>query len=182
MDKWDVQSIEGDQSYDFFLKRRTGELPVRIQIKLQRRERQEPKLISKAQRSRLINPPELLYVVEVQRTRTGKRRKSITNSIGEIVDEVPVEIEETRPYRFGEFDIIAVNMHPSTRNWNRFMYTVGNWLIPRSAPTEQLIEIMQPVSAIADEYWTDDVNQCLEWFLSSEVRRLYHARVRSKPS
>ena len=28
----------------------------------------------------------------------------------------------TRPYRFGEFDILAVSMHPSTNDWNRFMY------------------------------------------------------------
>jgi hypothetical protein len=151
-DEWDVQLVEGDKSYDFFLHRRTDKFPLRIQVKLQRKERQEPKLISKAQRNLLVNPPELLYVVEVQRTRTGKRKKKVTNSVSDIVDIVPVDIEETRPYRFGEFDVIAVNMHPSTGNWKRFMYTVGNWLIARPAPADQLIEIMQPVSGIADEY------------------------------
>lgn len=179
-DSWDVQLIEGDQSYDFFLQRRTDRFPLRIQVKLQRKERQEPKLISKSQRSMLINPPELLYVVEVQRTRTGKRKKKLTNSVGQTIDEIAAQIEETRPYRFGEFDIIAVNMQPSTRNWKRFMYTVGNWLIPRPVPGEQLIEIMQPVAAISDGYWTDNVNQCIEWFLSSETRRLYDARLRSR--
>lgn len=179
-DKWDVQLIEGDQSYDFFLHRRTDKLPLRIQVKLQRKERQEPKLISNSRRKLLLNPPEPLYVVEVQRTRTGKRRKKVKNPKGEMLDEASVDIEETRPYRFGEFDIIAVNMHPSTGNWKRFMYTVASWLVPRPAPAEHLIEIMQPVAAITDEYWTDDVNQCIEWFLSSEIRRLYDARVQSR--
>jgi hypothetical protein len=39
---------------------------------------------------------------------------------------------------------------------------------------------MQPVAAIADNYWTDDVNQCIKWFLSPEIRRLYEARLPPK--
>lgn len=174
-DIWDAQLIDGDQSYDFLLHRRTDNLPLRIQVKLQRKEKQEPKLISNSQRKLLTNAPERLYVVEVQRTRTGKRKAKIKDNSGEVLDEIAVEVEETRPYRFGEFDIIAVNMHPSTRDWKRFMYTVGTWLIPRPKPAEQLIQIMQPVAAISDNYWTDDVNQCIEWFLSLKKRRLYEA-------
>lgn len=175
-DLWDVQLIEGNQSYDFLLHRRTDDFPLRIQVKLQRKEKQQPKVISNSQRKLLMNAPERLYVVEVQRTRTGKRKKRVKNNSGAVLDEVAVVIEETRPYRFGEFDIIAVNMHPSTMNWKRFMYTVGNWLIPRPQSAEHLIQIMQPVAVVPDQYWTDDVNRCIEWFLSSETRRLYEAR------
>jgi len=54
------------------------------------------------------------FVVETQRTRGGKDKKS--NS-------------DTRPYHFGEFDILAVSMQPSTGNWNEFLYTVSSWLL-----------------------------------------------------
>jgi hypothetical protein len=181
---WDAQPVSSDKSYDFLLHRRTDGLPLRIQVKLQRKEKQEPKRINKAQRSLLVDAPDALYVVEVQRTRTGKRKAQIKRDSGEVVDETVVQVHETRPYRFGEFDIIAVNMHPSTRQWKRFMYTVGAWLIPRAAPADHLIQIMQPVPAIRDEYWTDKIDQCIEWFLSSEKRRLYEARPsksRSRP-
>lgn len=40
-----------------------------------------------------------MYVVETPRTRGGK---DLTSG------------EDTRPYRYGEFDILAVSMHPST--------------------------------------------------------------------
>ena len=95
--------------------RRRDRFAVRIQVKLQRKEKQAPKIVSLALRKRLVDPPDLLYVVEVQRTRTGKR--ALKNAIGETLDEVLVE--ETRPYRHGEFDILAVNMHPSTKDWKR---------------------------------------------------------------
>ena len=99
--------------------------------------------------------PSEMYVVEVQKTRGGVDLQ--TN-------------EDTRPYRFGEFDVLAVNMHPSTRNWNRFLYTVGNWLIPRS-PNAGLIEIFQPVPRIANESWTDNLGTCLEWLGSGMQRK-----------
>ena len=54
---------------------------MRIQVKLQRKEKQAPKVVSLALRKRLVNPPDVLYVVEVQRTRTGKR--SLKNAAGE---------------------------------------------------------------------------------------------------
>lgn len=174
-DEWDTKAIDRDQSYDFLLRRRSDYLPIRIQVKLQRKEKQAPKLISKNQRTLLTDAPDLLYVVEVQRTRTG-RRKSI-NRTGEVTSGGEEQFQQTRPYRFGEFDIIAVNMHPSTRDWKRFMYTVGAWLIPWPAPHEQLIQTMQPVAAKADNYWTDDLRECIEWLASHKINRLYGARV-----
>ena len=77
--------------------------------------------------------PKEMYVVEVQKTRGGIDLQ--TN-------------EDTRPYRFGEFDILAVNMHPSTKDWHNFLFALSNWLIPRS-PNAALIEIFQPVSVSA---------------------------------
>ncbi|MGH9652057.1 MAG: hypothetical protein ACRD6B_01145 [Bryobacteraceae bacterium] len=168
---WDVRPIEGDQPYDFFLKNRNSRMKLRIQVKLQRREKQEPKKASNNLRRPLTNPPEILYVVEVQRTRTGKR--AVKSAAGQVNGETTLEVEQTRPYRFGEFDILAVNMHPSTKDWRRFMYTVGNWLLPRAEPLQNLIQIMQPVAAASDRYWTDDIDECIDWFLSQEKRRLY---------
>ena len=80
-------------------------------------------------------------MVEVQKTRGGFD---------------PQTNEDTRPYRFGEFDILAVNMHPSTREWNRFLYTISDWMIPRH-PNIALIEIFQPVPSVANDVWTDSL-------------------------
>jgi hypothetical protein len=66
-------------------------------------------------------------------------------------------------------------MHPATRDWKSFLYTVGSWLLPRShAPG--LIDIMQPVPLRPDNYWTDDINVCLRWYLSGAKARLYQTR------
>jgi hypothetical protein len=100
--------------------------------------------------------PAEMYVVEVQKTRGGIDLQ--TN-------------EDTRPYRFGEFDILAVNMHPSTRNWKQFMYTVANWLIPRSS-NPALIEIFQPFPRLANELWSDNLEVCLEWLASGQKRQI----------
>jgi hypothetical protein len=48
-----------------------------------------------------------MYAVEVQKTRSGEKKG-----------------QKTRPYRFGDFDILAVNLHPTTGDWKRFVYTV----------------------------------------------------------
>ena len=93
--------------------------------------------------------------MEVQKTRSGKKAG-----------------KATRPYHFGDFDIIAVSLHTATGDWKRFMFTVGSWLLPRKSDPE-LIEIFQPVSICPDEYWTDDLGKCIEWFLAREKKRLY---------
>ena len=150
---WKQMTIAGDQSYDFMVG--NGQFQIRIQVKLQRRERGEPKLFSRRARADLKCPAGTVYVVEVQKTRSGKRKG-----------------ESTRPYRFGDFDILAVNLHASTGDWDRFLYTVGDWLLPRKAEAE-LIEIFQPVPKDADEYWTGDLACCIDWLLRSPKKRLY---------
>lgn len=150
---WKPIAIAGDQTYDFVLEKAAAR--VRIQVKLQRREAGIPKEYSARGRATLNCPSGTMHVVEVQKTRSGQKNG-----------------EKTRPYRFGDFDILAVNLHPSTGDWKRFMYTVGSWLRPR--PHEQaLIEIFQPVPTCPDEYWTDDLARCIDWFLTGEQKRLY---------
>jgi hypothetical protein len=152
-DGWGAVKIVGDQSYDFLIER--GQAQVRIQIKLQRRERGEPKEYAVRSHSSLKCAPGTMYVVEVRKTRSGQK-----------------DGEKTRPYRFGDFDILAVNLHPSTGSWERFAFTVGSWLLPR-AKEPNLIEIFQPVPIAPDEYWTDDLSRCIEWFLEGTAKRLY---------
>jgi hypothetical protein len=150
---WEAVSFVDDRPYDFLIRSKTSQpRDVRIQVKLQRMRQQQPMLASQANR----HYPAEMFVVEVQKTRGGIDLQ--TN-------------EETRPYRFGEFDVLAVNMHPSTRDWNKFLFTLSNWLVPRS-PNTALIEIFQPVSQLANEYWTDNLETCLEWFSSGLQKRI----------
>jgi hypothetical protein len=153
MEGWGAAKIVGDQPYDFLIER--GQAQVRIQVKLQRKQRGEPKEYAARSRAALKCPPGKIYVVEVQKTRSGEKGG-----------------EKTRPYRFGDFDILAVNLHRATGRWERFAFTVGSWLLPR-AKEPNLIEIFQPVPIAPDQYWTDDLSRCIKWFLDGSAKRLY---------
>jgi len=150
---WEVVSFSDDQPYDFLVRSRQADhREVRIQVKLQRMRKLQPMLASEANR----HYPSDMYVVEVQKTRGGIDLK--TN-------------EDTRPYRFGEFDILAVNMHPSTRDWNKFLFTLSKWLIPR-AENKALIEIFQPVSRAPNAVWTDQLETCVQWMAAGEGKKI----------
>ncbi len=150
---WEASAVTGNPTYDFLISSKTQKgQQVRIQVKLQRMERQRPMLAPKRR-----FPGEDMYLVEVQKTRGGIDLQ--TN-------------EQTRPYRFGDFDILAVNMHPSTRDWNRFLFTPANWLLPR-AENAALIDIFQPVPLVANNCWTDRLEQCLQWAASREQKRIF---------
>lgn len=155
---WQPVEFDGDLPYDALL--RKGQREARIQVKLQRLEEGVPKLYYPRHYEKGS-----LFVVEVQKTRTGekttKTSQPATDAVVEAVEAVTVK--KTRPYHFGDFDILAVNMHPSSRNWKNFRYTVASWLISRVADPN-LIEIFQPVAAVPNEVWTDDLVTCLEWF------------------
>lgn len=146
----------GDWPYDAILVK--GGVSIRIQIKLQRLEKGIPKRYYPKQY------PEELFVVEVQKTRSGQRRTGETKSS-------EGKAEATRPYRFGDFDILAVNMHPATGQWSNFRYTVAGWLLPRAA-NASLIEVFQPVSITPNATWTDNLAICIDWFLSGEKKRV----------
>jgi len=141
LEGWEVREIVGDASYDFLID--DGVSPVSIQVKMQRREKGVP--LVRAEK----------FVVETQRTRTGK-----TAAGG-----------ATRPYRFGEFDILAVSLHPSTNNWTDFMYTVGTWLRPRRSDPN-LLEVFQPISRQPNEDWTDNLETCIGWLRSGTRRTI----------
>jgi hypothetical protein len=176
-ENWAIKEIDRHEPYDFHLVRRADQFEARVQVKLQRKEKQQPKAVGTAQRKLLLSPPKELYVVEVQRTRTGRRALKLKTKGQSMAEKVDVVLEDTRPYRFGEFDILAVNLHPVTGNWRSFMYTVANWLIPRAS--EKLIDIMQPVACHSDNYWTDDLNECIQWFSSGRKGRLYEAKLKA---
>jgi hypothetical protein len=147
----------GDLPYDFLLERQSQK--VSVQVKLQRTEQGVPK------RYQPRRYTQELYVVEVQKTRSGKKRQQETPGALVAGDE------STRPYGFGDFDILAVNMQPTTHSWTDFRYTLSSWLIPRQA-NSRLIEIFQPVSLEPNDVWTDKLEVCLEWFRAGERRML----------
>ncbi len=145
---WRAVSLTGDLAYDFLIEDQTKPpRQIRIQVKLQRMKVHRPMLACKG--NRLY--PEDMYTVEVQRTRGGKKRGG-SNTITE---------EDTRPYHFGEFDILAVNMQPSTQNWNHFMFTVSKWLVARP-DNLTLIAKFQPIAHRPNEFWTDRLDTCID--------------------
>ncbi|MDD5200540.1 MAG: hypothetical protein PHC88_12150 [Terrimicrobiaceae bacterium] len=91
---WEDVTPPGDLPYDSALKDSIS--TVRVQVKMQRRAAGTAWIRNGA------------AVVEVQRTRGGKRNG-----------------EDTRPYRFGEFDILAVCMEPSHARWNSYQSAVA---------------------------------------------------------
>ncbi len=126
--RWREQTFDGEQPYDLLLNDGAGN--VRVQVKLQRREKGVPKLFrGKADH----------FVVETQRTRGGKRP----------------DAEESRPYRVDEFDLLAVCLHPSTQDWTRFIYcAVGDLSTRQSNP--KLLEVMQSIQMTGSRVWTFD--------------------------
>jgi hypothetical protein len=141
---WTSLPTPNDPPYDFLLD--DGRGPIKVQVKLQRQKADRPMRANEGYRWLAAD----LFAVETQRTRGGKD---------------PRTGEDTRPYRFGEFDILAVATEPSTRKWDTFLYTLGRWLIPR--PTnDQLLLKFQPVPAVANSDWTDRFETCADWFHS----------------
>jgi|WetSurMetagenome_2_1015567.scaffolds.fasta_scaffold00303_15 hypothetical protein len=150
MDDWVDETKPGDAPYDFLLVK--GSKKIRIQVKMQRLKSHRPMTANEGYR--ILSADK--FVVETQRTRGGKDKKS--NS-------------DTRPYRFGEFDILAVSMQPSTGNWRDFQYTVSSWLIPRKENQKLLLKF-QPVPKRPSDEWTDSLPLCIDWFLSGKKNRI----------
>jgi len=148
---WKDISPPGDYPYDFLLTDGKGD--VRVQVKMQRQKDQQPMMANKGYK---FLPPNM-YVVETQRTRGGTDLRTGEN---------------TRPYKFDDFDILAVSLHPSTNDWSRFFYTVCSWLIPR-LENERLLLKFQPVPNQCDENWTDDFLACVRWLRSNQKKCMY---------
>jgi hypothetical protein len=162
---WESVPITGNLSYDALFKK--GERSARVQVKLQRMEKGVPKLYYPKHYKEGS-----LYVVEVQKTRSGEKKtvEMLQGATTEVTVTNTITVK-TRPYHFGDFDILAVNMHTSSGNWKSFRYTLGSWLLPRPKDGS-LIEIFQPVAAIPNDVWTDDFATCLRWFEVGEKHRV----------
>lgn len=148
---WKNVTPDGDHPYDFLLT--DGDGNVRVQVKMQRQKDQQPMMANKGYKFLPAN----MYVVETQRTRGGTDLRTGEN---------------TRPYRFDEFDILAVSLHPSTNDWGRFLYTVSSWLLPRREDKNLLLKF-QPVPSQRNEDWTDDFLTCVDWFRSGRKKYIY---------
>lgn len=135
---WEDVTPPGDLPYDCAVRDRVS--IVTVQVKMQRRIKGAAWLRNGR------------AVVEVQRTRTGKR-----------------DGEDTRPYRFDEFDILAVCMEPSHAQWNSFQYIPERWLIPRGG-NSALIETMQSVALEPDAIWTSDFDEAVRRLRSGLAR------------
>lgn len=139
----DVTPI-GNFAYDYKLEDSVG--PVTVQVKLQRSERGAP-VVKRGER---FGFGETVHIVETQKTRTGTDGQA----------------NQTRPYRYAEFDILAVSMQPSTAKWDRYLYTLGRWLLPGRNAGE--IATLQPVAMSPNEFWTDDFTHAAHWLRTDD--------------
>lgn len=141
---WSDVTPVGNFAYDYKLEDAIGS--VTVQVKLQRSERGVPVI----RRGVRFGFGETVYIVETQKTRSG----------------TDGEDDRTRPYRYGAFDVLAVSMQPSTASWDRYMYTLGRWLIPGRNAEE--IATLQPVAMTPNEFWTDDFRTAAQWFRQAD--------------
>jgi hypothetical protein len=150
---WTEFPIDENAAFDFLLATPSG-LKFTIQVKMQRMKAKQPMRAIDANK-RLFSSAEQMWVVETQKTRGGKGRDG----------------RSTRPYRFGEFDIIAVSLHPSTNNWRTFCYTVANWLLPDLPDSKQMFKF-QPIPKSPNDDWTDRLETCVEWLEAAAVKTI----------
>jgi hypothetical protein len=147
---WETEELLGDNPYDFLMQDSVGK--VRVQVKMQRLKDHFPMTANQGYR-RL---PADMFAVETQRTRGGRD---------------PQTGADTRPYKFGEFDLLAVSLHPSTNEWSSFTFTVADWLLARPDDPSLMLKF-QPVSKVPNELWTDRFEMAVGWLRSGVKRKL----------
>ncbi|MFQ5854610.1 MAG: hypothetical protein ACE5LU_03050 [Anaerolineae bacterium] len=148
LEGWKDITPEGNLPYDFKLDDGNG--PVTIQVKLQRSKGGRPARAHEG----YVRFSQDMYLIEPQKTRKGEMAG-----------------ESTRLYRFGEFDILAASMQPSTNDWSSFMYTVGDWLLPDTRDKSRVLKF-QPIPMEPNDDWTDDFETCVRWLRSREQKRI----------
>lgn len=136
---WSDSTPEGNYAYDYILSDSIGS--VSVQVKLQRSEKGRPVVRS----GKKYGFDEEVFIVETQKTRSGN----------------DVNQQKTRPYRFGEFEIIAVSMQPYTQRWDRYMFSLQRWLLPAKNQLE--LATLQPVSMIPGLFWTNNFETAVDW-------------------
>lgn len=149
---WSERQIQGDQSYDFLIADSNGE--VKIQVKMQRQKEQRPMTAEEASKRHFLGSAHM-WVVETQRTRGGKDSNGA----------------DTRPYKYGEFDILAVALHPSTGSWSDFVYTVGDWLLEDPENHDRIYKY-QPVPRKPNSDWTSSLIEAIDWFRRGIVKKI----------
>ncbi len=142
---WRDVTPDGNFAYDYSLDDGLG--PITVQVKLQRSERGAP-AAKDGKRYGFVGE---VFMTETQKTRTG----------------TDGDANQTRPYRYGEFDILAVSMQPSSGTWDSYMYTLGRWLLPGKTAAE--VATLQPVTKAAGEYWTSDFEVVAKWFREPDL-------------
>ena len=150
---WRDVTPVGNFAYDYVLDDGAG--AVTVQVKLQRSERGAP-VVKSGER---FGFDATVHIVETQKTRSG----------------TDGEDNLTRPYRYGEFDLLAVSMQPSTARWDRYMYTLGRWLLPGRNAAE--MATLQPVAMISNDFWTDDFRTVVQWFRTEDAGKRMSAVV-----
>jgi hypothetical protein len=150
LEDWKDVTPDGAYPFDFLIAQADQE--VSIQLKMLRRKEGIAMTANQANR-RFRND---LYAVETQKTRGGKD---------------PQTGEDTRPYRFGEFDILGVAMAPLSGDWTDFRFTVGNWLLPRPDKGDLILKF-QPVSVEPNSDWTVSLEECIRWLGTDERRTI----------
>jgi hypothetical protein len=145
---WSPVKFYGDVPYDEILTDGNGP-EVKVQVKMQRRKNRKPLMASDVWKKRKW--PTDHFVVETQKTRSGK-------------DETGAN---TRPYKFGSFDILAVSLGASKGSWSAFLYTLERWLLPAADDASKILTY-QPVSPAPNDCWTDDFLTCVAWLRSGK--------------
>ncbi len=141
--RWRSVPFQGERPYDVLLD--DSNCTLKIQVKNQRRERGSAKIDNKL--SKHCGFP--VYVVETQRTRNGQSQAEDGST------------SATRPYRFGDFDVLAVCLQPSSNSWKDFIYCPAHLLLPRPDQPTQL-KVMQPIFCNDGNGWTRDFEQAAE--------------------
>lgn len=157
---WREIPTSGDRPYDFLLTDVPEGAPtptrhphVRVQVKMQRSEGKKPLYASEQWKTR-VKWPSGYYIVEVQKSRKGEKKG-----------------KSTRPYRFGEFDILAVSLGPARGRWSAFMYTLERWLLPNPSEITEILTF-QPVAPTDSESWTSDFTKAVGWLRSDVKKRI----------
>lgn len=139
--------VSGNIPFDALVRHGASGKSVRIQVKNQRREtnrttgRMEPK------------EKKGCWVVEVQKTRSGEKYG-----------------EKTRPYRFADFDLLAVCMYPSSGDWTKFAYCASQMLEARP-DANTLVEIFQLIpKKLPSSAWSASLVETLELCRTSRGR------------
>jgi len=149
LDDWTDITPGGDHPFDFLLEKQKER--ISIQLKMQRRKTHRP--MTANQGYKVLSSG--YWVVETQRTRGGKDASG----------------EDTRPYKFGEFQILSVSLQPSTGNWGDFLFTLSDWLLPRDNKPEQIMKF-QPVPKYENDEWTSNLEVAIEWLQSGTRKRI----------